>query len=265
MNDQHTLRPIDLANDVGISVQQVRNYEAWGFLPQAERKANGYRAYTSQHLQAIRAVRTMIAGYGWQQALLIMRAAHSDDLDAAFAAVDARHAELDSRRCEIEQTLGALKAISASPPGAPARNGRGGRASQRIGAVAESLGVRVSALRFWEEQELVVLQREPSSGYRYYDEEQIRRLRIIVLLRQGGYNADAIRPVLSELAAGRPERAIAAAEQRLNDLAAASRRCAQATAAFWGYCEAFLERTENREPSTEHREPRTKEQNTHNS
>jgi DNA-binding transcriptional MerR regulator len=249
------LRPIDLANDVGISVQQVRNYEAWGFLPQAERKTNGYRAYTLQHLQAIRAVRTMISGYGWQRALLTMRAAHSDDLDAAFALVDARHADLDSRRREIEQTLGALKAISEKPLETSVRNGRGNRASQRIGAVAESLGVRVSALRFWEEQELVVPQRDPSSGYRYYNEEQIRRLRIIVLLRQGGYNADAIRPVLSELAAGRPERAIAAAEQRLNDLAAASRRCAQATAAFWGYCEAFLRTREqgvgNREQRVE--------------
>jgi DNA-binding transcriptional MerR regulator len=255
MNDQRVLRTVDLANDVGISVQQVRNYEAWGFLPQAERRANGYRAYTLQHLQAIRAARMMIAGYGWQQALQVMRAAHTGDLDAAFAAADARHAELDNRRREIEQTLGALKAISASPLDAPAHNARGDHVSQRIGAVAESLGVRVSALRFWEEQNLVVPQRDPSSGYRYYDGEQIRRLRIIVLLRQGGYNADAIRPVLSELASGYPERAIAAAERRLRDLAAASRRCAQATSAFWGYCEAFLRTREqgvgNREQRVE--------------
>jgi DNA-binding transcriptional MerR regulator len=95
--------------------------------------------------------------------------------------------------------------------------------------------VRVSAIRFWEAQGLLEPTRDPASGYRRYNDEQVRRLQVVVLLRQGGYDFLAIRAVLDELAAGRPGKAIAAAEQRLKDLADASRRCAEATAVFWGY------------------------------
>ncbi|HSH81308.1 MAG TPA: MerR family transcriptional regulator, partial [Herpetosiphonaceae bacterium] len=94
-----------MARAVGLGVQQVRNYEAWGFLPPAERGRNGYRLYTRRHLEALRTARSMIHGYGWQSALSIMQAAHSSDLDAALALIDARHAELDRKRKEVEHAL----------------------------------------------------------------------------------------------------------------------------------------------------------------
>ena len=63
----------------------------------------------------------------------------------------------------------------------------------------------------------------------------MRRLQLVVLLRQDGNSFPAIHAVLGEPAAGRPGTAIAAAEQRLKDPAEASRHCTEATAVFWGY------------------------------
>jgi DNA-binding transcriptional MerR regulator len=233
MSSRDTLRTSDLARAAGISVQQVRNYEAWGFLPPAARSAAGYRRYTARHLQALRTARTLMAGYGWAPARRAMEAVHRGDLDTAVAVVDERHAELDGQRRVSGQTLDALRAVSG---GLDMGDASAGSLERRtIGDVARELGVRVSALRFWEQQGLVAPARERASGYRRYGPEEVRQLKVVVLMRRNGYPAETIRSVLAELAAGHPARAIAAAEQRLHELAAASRRCMQATAALWAY------------------------------
>ncbi|MFL5804147.1 MAG: MerR family transcriptional regulator [Roseiflexaceae bacterium] len=232
MSDQ--LRTIDLARAAGISTQMVRNYEQVGFLPPAERSPAGYRRYTARHLHALRAARAMIGGHGWQPARQILHAVHHGDLPAALALVDACHAELHQRRREIEATLGALRAVAAALPEPVAARALP-RPGLTIGAAARRVGVRVSALRFWEEQGLLQPERDPASGYRRYNDEQLRRLQVVALLRQGGYDFAAIHAVLDELAAGQPGRAIDAAERRLKELSAASQRCTEATTAFWEY------------------------------
>jgi DNA-binding transcriptional MerR regulator len=102
------------------------------------------------------------------------------------------------------------------------------------------VGVRVSALRFWEQIGLLQPVREAGSRYRLYDERQLRRLRIVALLRQANYDFPAIRTTLDELEAGQLQRAITAVEQRRSDLARVSRQCLGALAAFHAYASEFL-------------------------
>lgn len=236
MKVQPSLRPVDLARSVGISTQSVRKYEAWGFLPPVERRPSGHRRYGQQHLYALEASRAMIAGYGWAHALHIMQQVHRGDFASALALIDARHAALDRSRREVQETLDALRTVAGAPPiRLPRRGSWNRRRLLRVGEAARLAGVRVSALRFWEEQGLLLPGRDPSSGYRLYNEEQVRALQIVTLLREAGYRFEAIRTVLQEMGAGRPEGALAAVERRLEDLAEASRRCAAATAALWAY------------------------------
>ncbi|GAC1355008.1 MAG: hypothetical protein NVS4B11_24770 [Ktedonobacteraceae bacterium] len=54
-------------------------------------------------------------------------------------------------------------------------------------------------------------------------------------MRKAGYNFDAIRIVLGQLAIGTSEQVLAVAEQRLMDLAEVSRRAVEATATLWQY------------------------------
>ena len=231
------LRTVDLARAVGLGVQQVRNYEAWGFLPPAERSPSGYRRYTRGHLEALKAARTLIRGYGWQRALAVMQALHGGDLDAALALADTRHAELDQDRRRVEQTLAALRPIASEPVEyARVRSPRG----LRVGEAARRVGVEVSAVRYWEQRGLLTPVRDESSRYRLYDERQMHRLQVIVLLREASYAVDAIAPVLDELASGRPERALEAVEMRRADIAGASRACAEATATLWCYASEMI-------------------------
>ena len=233
------LRTKDLAEAVQISVQQVRNYEASGFLPAVERSPSGYRRYTQRHLAALRATRLLIGGYGWQRAQGIMQAVHRGALAEALALIDERHAELAAMRLQLAQTQAALGLLAAQLPAAQARGAR----HLHVGAAAQLVGVRVSALRFWEQQGLLHPTREPGSRYRLYDERQLRRLQIVALLRQAQHDFVAIRATLDELESGQPQRAVAAIEQRRGEVAAVSWRCLQAMAAFHDYASAYLDGT----------------------
>jgi DNA-binding transcriptional MerR regulator len=230
------LRTVDLAQAAGISVQQVRNYEAGNFIPPVERSPSGYRLYTEKHLTALKTARSLLGGYGWQQAREIMQAVHQANLPTALALIDERHAELARKRAQVEQTLAALRTLATqTTPAIASRHSP----RLRIGEAAGVVGVRVSALHFWEQQGLVQPVREPGSRYRLYDESQMRRLRVVVMLREAGYGFPAIHNTLNELAAGQPEKAIAAVEKRRADFTRTSWACLVGTSALRGYLSGF--------------------------
>src|SRR5205807_10428654 len=107
------LRTHDLALAGHISVQQVRNYEANGLIPQAQRSVSGYRLYTQQHLAALKAVKILLRGYGCARTSAIMQALHRGDLSAALATIDERHATLARNRLQVEQSLPARRTLPA--------------------------------------------------------------------------------------------------------------------------------------------------------
>ncbi len=232
------LRTKDLAQAVQISVQQVRNYEAGGFIPPVERSPSGYRRYTRQHLAALKTARSLSGGYGGRQAQQMMQAVHQGRLADALALINQRHAELAGTRLQLEQTQAALSVLAVQLP-----SETHARASERfrVGAAARLVGVSVSALRFWEQQGLLQPHRESSSNYRLYDERQLRRLRIVALLRQANHDFAAIRTTLDELETGQPQRAVAAVEQRRSEVARMSWRCLEAMAAFHAYITEFVD------------------------
>src|SRR5262249_7251568 len=109
----------------------------------------------------------------------------------------------------------------------------------RVGEAANRVGVRVSAVHFWEQQDLVHPRREPQNRYRLYDEQQIRRLRVVALLRDAGYRFTLIRSVLHELAAGRAELAIVVVEKRSEELTRTGWCCIAAMTLFSRYVSEF--------------------------
>ena len=214
----------------------ARTTEANGLIPQAQRSPSSYRLYTQQHLAALKAVKSMVRGYGWPRTSAIMQALHRGDLSAALATIDERHAELANKRFQVERTLSALRTLAA---GSASLQSSSHPQRFRVGEAAKLVGVRVSALHFWEQQGLLHPVRDQSSRYRLYDEYQMRRLRVVVLLREAGYDFKVILSVLDELAAGRPEQAIVAVEKRREELTRTSWVCIDALASFQRYVREF--------------------------
>src|SRR5205085_2143391 len=94
LQDSGRLRPVDLARRHRLSTQAVRNYEAAGILPAAERSAHGYRAYTPLHAHALRAFLALVPGHGHATAASIMRAVNRGATGDALRLIDDSHAQL---------------------------------------------------------------------------------------------------------------------------------------------------------------------------
>jgi DNA-binding transcriptional MerR regulator len=219
------MRTIDLARAVGLGVQMVRNYEELGFIPPAERSAANYRQYTDAHLESLRLTRRLIDGYGWQPALDVMRAVHANDEPQLFALVNARHALLDRQLAQLDEAQAAVEQLGREQAGV----------DLSIAQAARLVGVRSSALRYWEQRGLLDPPRRPPHQHRVYDGSELRRLQVVATLRRVGHGFEQIQRVLDELASGNPDQVRHALRQRRLTLMEQSRRCVAATAAVYEY------------------------------
>ncbi|WP_037682539.1 TioE family transcriptional regulator [Streptomyces griseus] len=193
------LRPVDLARRHGLSTQAVRNYEEAGILPPTGRTAHGYRTYTSLHAGALRAFLALVPGHGHRTATAIMRAVNDGAADEAFRLIDESHAQLlDDRRTlqAVESALRDLEITMTSEPGVGPEPG-----GTFIGPLAGKLGIRPATLRKWERAGLVHPRRDPLTGYRVYDDADVRDARLAHQLRRGGYLLDQIAPLIAQVRA----------------------------------------------------------------
>ncbi|GGV66954.1 MerR family transcriptional regulator [Streptomyces longisporoflavus] len=202
--DGGRLRPVDLARGHGLSTQAIRNYEADGILPPADRSPHGYRTYTALHAGALRAFLALVPGHGHRTATSIMQAVNrgevADGVDEAFRLIDESHAQLlDDRRTlrAVESALRDLESLGTAPEPTPGAAPGG----TFIGPLADQLGVRPATLRKWEHAGLVRPGRDPQTGYRVYDEADIRDARLAHQLRRGGYLLEQIAPLIARVRA----------------------------------------------------------------
>lgn len=187
------MRPVDLARAAGVSTQQVRNLEAAGALPEAERSASGYRRYDDRHLTALLAYTALAPGLGAHRARAILAAVGAGRTAEALALLDEAHAALHQGRVSLAEIERTLAAAVDQEPAAGAPDGL------RVGELARLLGVRTSALRVWEAASLLSPAREPGTGYRVYSARDVRDARMIQTLREGHYLFDRIRPIIDGL------------------------------------------------------------------
>ncbi|MET9502886.1 TioE family transcriptional regulator [Streptomyces sp. NPDC006622] len=189
------LRPVDLARAHGLSTQAVRNYEEAGILPAAGRTPHGYRTYTPLHARALGTFLALVPGHGHATAAAVMRAVNQGAADEAFRLVDESHAQLLEDRRTLAAVENALRDLESGPP-APAPPAPG---TTFIGPLADRLGVRSATLRTWERAGLVSPRRDPRTGYRVYDEADVRDALLARQLRRGGYPLERIAPLIAQV------------------------------------------------------------------
>jgi DNA-binding transcriptional MerR regulator len=199
LQNREWLRPVDLARQHGLSTQAIRNYEEVGILLAAGRTPHGYRTYTPLHALALRAFLALVSGHGHQTATSIMRAVNQGAAEEAFRLIDESHAQLLDDRRTLQAVESALRDLTpAGPSGSVAAFEPGGTF---IGPLAGSLGIRPATLRKWERAGLVRPGRDPQTGYRVYDEADVRDARLVHQLRRGGYLLEQIAPLIAQVRA----------------------------------------------------------------
>jgi DNA-binding transcriptional MerR regulator len=184
------LRPVDLARAHRLSTQAVRNYEAAGILPAADRTSQGYRTYTPLHAQALRTFLALVPGHGHQTATSIMQAVNRDATEDALRLVDESHAQL----VEDRRTLQAVEAAVGDLEPLPQQRG-----TTFVGPLSRRLGIRPATLRKWQRAGVVQPRRDPQTGYRVYSPADVRDALLAHQLRRGGYLLEQIAPLIAQV------------------------------------------------------------------
>ncbi|WP_432830049.1 TioE family transcriptional regulator [Dactylosporangium sp. CA-092794] len=190
LQDGGRLRPVDLARVHGLSTQAIRNYEAAGILPDAERTPHGYRTYTPLHAQALRAFLALVPGHGHQTAASIMQAVNRGATEEALRLIDESHAQLLDDRRTLQAVEAALRDLGPVPQE---------RGDTFVGPLARRLGIRPATLRKWERAGLVRPRRDPQTGYRVYGAADVRDAQLIHQLRRGGYRLRQIAALIVQV------------------------------------------------------------------
>lgn len=186
-------RPVDIARELNISTSALRHYEAWGIVPKPPRDANGYRRYTNEHLAYFRALRALIAGFGYPVAYRILHHIQNGERNEAFWLVSREQARIHEEKTTAEQTLVLLQDPSLPP--------KLGQVKERmtIGEVADIAHVQPSAIRHWEQEGLIRPERDPASGYRLYRPVHVRQILLIRTLRRTVFYLDRMKPLVAQL------------------------------------------------------------------
>ena len=190
------IRPIDIANKLGISTSALRHYESWGIVPPVERAANGYRIYTEEHVAYFACIRAMAPGYGIQLASRVMLLLQRREAEEALWIVNEAQAALHQEKNIAEQTMRILdnKELDDIELKLPKK-----RKLLSIGEVAEQTGVPASAIRHWEKEGLLTPPRDQDNGYRRFSPAQVRQVLLIRTLRIAIYSLDTVKQVMKQL------------------------------------------------------------------
>lgn len=219
----------------GLSAQAVRNYEAAGFIPVAERTLSGYRVYTGDHARALSAYLGLVRGFGYATAGVVMTAIHVENYDRAFDAIDKGHLQLMRDRRTLSKTRAAVEQVVKA---ADSTGTVDAGSSFTVGDLARRLDVTTATLRNWERAGILTPGREAVTGYRVYRAADVRDAELGHLLRRGGFGLEDIAVVVGEVrAAGGSGIMVESLQDMEKDLVNRAKRMLTASALLSDYIE----------------------------
>lgn len=193
-------KTIELARVNGIHPNTVRLYEKFGFIPKPARQPNGYRMFTDLHMEQMKLIRMAFAVEVLQnglrqKAIAIIKASAAEDFAEAIRIAEAYRCQIREEQQHAEEAMQLVEELLADyKPADPA-------AALTRQETANLLNISMDALRNWEMNGLLTVKRK-QNGYRIYSGEDLRRLKIIRVLRSANYSLSAILRMLSGLSGG---------------------------------------------------------------
>lgn len=193
----NTYKTSEIANNIGIHPNTVRLYEELELIPKPERKENGYRVFTDLHMEQIKfarlALKVEVLQNGLRkQAITIIKTSALGDFNKAICLTEHYLQQIRNEKINAEEAIAITEKLLSGH-------------SQETGTMfltrkegADYLQISIDALRNWEMNGLLTVKRK-QNGYRVYDDEDIRRLKVIRSLRCANYSLSAILRMLNTL------------------------------------------------------------------
>lgn len=196
----NSYKTIELARANGIHPNTIRLYEKFGFIPKPARQPNGYRMFTDFHMEQMKLIRMAFAVEVLQNGLrkksiAMIKASAAEDFAEAIRIAEAYRCQTRDEQKQAEEAVRLVEELLADhKPAEPDKD-------LTRQETAKLLNITMDALRNWEMNGLLTAKRK-QNGYRVYSGEDLRRLKIIRVLRSANYSLSAILRMLSGLSGG---------------------------------------------------------------
>ncbi|WMJ85339.1 MerR family transcriptional regulator [Anaerocolumna sp. MB42-C2] len=193
----YTYKTSEIARIIGIHPNTVRLYEELKLIPKPERQRNGYRVFTSFHIEQFKLARIALQVEVLQnglrkKAIEIIKLSAAGDFDKAITLTDNYLEQIRTEQQNAEEAIGIVNELLLS------RNNKADEILMSRKETADYLHISMDTLRNWEMNGLVTIKRK-QNGYRVYSEDEINQLKIIRSLRCANYSLAAILRLLNNL------------------------------------------------------------------
>ena len=195
-------RTSQVAKIIGVHPNTIRFYEHEGLLPEIPREENGYRVYNEQHLVQLRFLRVafrteIISNSLRQKAVDIIKCAAEGRKEDALSMTKNYYEAIEEEEKKAEEAI-MIASNFVSEENLPREDN-----DQLIGRkeMAEKLGITKDVLRDWERNGLIQVPKN-EKGSRQYGLTEIRRLKLISILRNAHYSMMSILRMLGQLEDG---------------------------------------------------------------
>jgi DNA-binding transcriptional MerR regulator len=195
MQDSYSTSQI--ADKFGLHPNTIRLYENWGVISSPERKSNGYRIYTDEHIKQIEIVRLALRAEVLQnglrkKAIQIIQTVALREYAKALLLTDNYIESIDK---ETEFSKSAIMIVENILYNRPMEVRPITYTRQQA---ADELNITIDTLRNWELNGLLTIKRK-ENGYRIYNETDMQILKVIRELRVANYSLSAILRMLNAL------------------------------------------------------------------
>ncbi|WP_231586990.1 MerR family DNA-binding transcriptional regulator [Paenibacillus sp. E194] len=182
-----SMYPKKMAAKFMISASTIRNYEAKGLIPPAERSLNGYRVYTDQHAAYLSCIQAMAPAFGMEVTAEVLRCLHQDKPQEAMWIIREREVALYEEKEKLERLIQDIQ-IYANENKSPYAE-----EPFTINKASELTQVPKSAIRYWEQAGYVTADRDPDNRYRRYNGSHLLKIRLIQVLQSSVYSEDTVK------------------------------------------------------------------------
>ena len=178
-----------IAKMLSVHPNTVRWYEAVGLISPVERLANGYRQFNNRHLVQLKVCR-LIYGGGYpnkqirDSSMKILAYLKEWDIKSSLEQTRKYHRLIEaeySKALETSTILTNWTEQTETTSNAYTRK-----------EAADLLGITAEVLRNWERNGLINISRTGKKNEKVYGDNEMKRLRVIYMLRQNNYSIAAI-------------------------------------------------------------------------
>ncbi|MBU7316214.1 MerR family DNA-binding transcriptional regulator [Paenibacillus sp. SM 69] len=182
-----TMRPKKMAATFMISASTLRNYEAKGLIPPAERSVNGYRIYTDLHAAYLACIQAMAPAFGMEVTTEALHYLRQDKTHDALWVIREKEVALYEDKEKLEKLIEDIRRqLNENTSPYPMER-------FTINKVSELTRVPKSTIRYWEQAGYVIVNRDPENRYRCYDGAHLLKIRLIQMLQNTVYSEETVK------------------------------------------------------------------------